>query len=80
MAAGLVGALSADEAVASVDTAGFRSAGGAVALVVHGRDLSLLAKAVTRAIAETRVDVDLVQPSSLALDAIRAANPGGGSA
>jgi ABC-type multidrug transport system ATPase subunit len=81
-AGALVGALSAEEAIVSVDTAAYSRAspgssvpdgGEAVVLVVHGRDLVLLSRALTRAIGATGVDVELVEPSALPLDAIRAA-------
>ncbi len=70
-AAALVGILSGVDAVARVETSTY--AGGAVAVIVSGRDLALLSAAVTHAIARARVDVELVEPSTLSLDAIRAA-------
>lgn len=70
-AAALVGVLSGADAVTRVETAAY--AGGAVAVVATGRDLALLSAAVTQAIATARVDVELVEPSTLSLDAIRSA-------
>lgn len=67
-AGALVAALGADEAVARVDTS--VHAGGAVMLAVFGRDVVRLAAAITRAIAERRVDVELIEPATLPLDAI----------
>lgn len=72
-AAALAGVLGGDDAVLRVETAAFAAPPGAVAVVAAGRDLALLARAATRAIAATRVEVELVEPSTLALDAIRAA-------
>ncbi|MBX3202567.1 MAG: ATP-binding cassette domain-containing protein [Labilithrix sp.] len=72
-AAALAGVLGGDDAVLRVETSPFAAPPGAVAVVVTGRDLALLARAVTSAIASTRVDVELVEPSTLSLDAIRAA-------
>lgn len=70
-AAVLVGALSASDAVSRVETSAYGLSG--VAVVVSGRDLALLAAAVTHAIATARVDVELVESSPLSLDAIVAA-------
>ncbi|MBX3233013.1 MAG: ATP-binding cassette domain-containing protein [Labilithrix sp.] len=70
-AASLIGALGREDAVVRVDSAAF-AAGEATVLHVHGDDLGALAKAVTRAIAAAKVDVDLVEPSIMPLDAIRA--------
>lgn len=70
-AATLISALGLDPAVSSVEMGAF-AAGRATSLSVHGNDLGALAKAVTRAIAASRVDIDLIEPSILPLDAIRA--------
>ena len=70
-AAALVAALSGVEAVTRVETSSYT--GGGVAVAVSGCDLALLSTAVTRAIATARVDVELVEPSTLSLDGIRAA-------
>lgn len=70
-AAALISALGRDPAVSSVEMGAF-AAGRATSLSVHGDDLGALAKAVTRAIAAAKVDIDLVEPSILPLDAIRA--------
>ena len=70
-AAALVSALGGSDAVARVETAAY--AGGAVAVLVTGRELERLSTAVTHAIASTGVDVELVEPNTLSLDAIRAA-------
>ncbi|GEM_PF-1503468 len=72
-AASLVGALSGHEAVLRVESSSAPTTSGASVVTAFGRDLALLANAVTRAIATARVDVDLVEPSTLPLDAIRAA-------
>jgi ABC-2 type transport system ATP-binding protein len=72
-AASLVGALSAADAVTRVDTSTYAAPSGAVGVVVSGRDLTLLARAITHAIATTSVEIELVEPSTLSLDAIRAA-------
>lgn len=72
-AARLAGILGAVDTVTRVETSVYASPSGAAALVVSGRDLDLLAKAVTEAIATARVDVELVEPSTLSLDAIRLA-------
>ncbi len=69
--AAIVSALGGDEAVLHVETSSGR--GGAGIVSVFGRDLTLLAKAVTRAIGSAGVDVDLIEPNTLALDAIRMA-------
>ena len=71
-AATLIGALGQDPAVSRVESAAF-AAGRGTALLVHGPDLAALAKALTRAIATAKVDVDVVEPSIMPLDAIRAA-------
>lgn len=71
-AATLVGALGRDGAVARVESAAFAD-GKATALHVYGDDLEALARAVTRAIAASNVNVDLIEPSIQPLDAIRAA-------
>lgn len=70
-AASLISALGRDPAVASVEMGAF-AAGRATSLSVHGNDLEALAKAVTRAVAASKVVIDLVEPSILSLDAIRA--------
>lgn len=70
-AASLISALGREEAVSSVDMGAF-AAGRATSLSVHGNDLGALAKAVTRAIAHSKVNIDLIEPSILPLDAIRA--------
>ncbi len=70
-AAALVSALSGSDAVTRVETAAY--AGDAVAVLVTGREVERLARAITHAIATARVDVELVEPSTLSLDAIRAA-------
>jgi ABC-type multidrug transport system ATPase subunit len=70
-AAALIGALGREEAVGRIDSAAF-AAGRATTLTVHGDDLAALASAVTKAIADAKVDVDLIEPSVLPLDAIRA--------
>jgi len=70
-AAALIGALGREDAVGRVESTAF-AAGAATALTVHGDDLGALAKAVTRAIAEAKIDVDLVEPSIMPLDLIRA--------
>lgn len=71
----LMSALSAAPLVTRVDATLVRGDGetAAVAVTVSGRDLLGVAKAITRAIASARVDVDLVEPNVLPLDAIRAA-------
>lgn len=70
-AARLIAALGREEAVSSVDMGAFAT-GRATSLSVHGSDLGALAQAVTRAIAGAKVDVDLIEPSILSLEAIRA--------
>lgn len=70
-AATLISALGRDPAVSSVEMGAFAS-GRATSLSVHGNDLGELAKAVTRAIARSKVNIDLIEPSILPLDAIRA--------
>jgi ABC-type multidrug transport system ATPase subunit len=70
-AATLISALGREEAVSSVEMGAF-AAGRATSLSIHGHDLGALAKAVTRAIAESKVNIDLIEPSILPLDAIRA--------
>lgn len=72
-AARLAGLLGADDAVTSLETAAHPSRSGAVTIVVAGTDRSLLAHAVTHAIAAAKVDVELVEPSMLSLDGIRGA-------
>lgn len=72
-AAALAGILGGADAVTRLETAAYAPRPPAVAIVVAGRDLARLSRAVTRAIATTRVDVELVEPSTLSLDAIRAA-------
>lgn len=72
-AASLVTALGEHEAVLRVESSSAPTASGAGVVTAFGRDLALLASAVTRAIASARVDVELVEPSTLPLDAIRAA-------
>ncbi len=72
-AAALAGILGGDDAVARVETATYAAPSEAVSVVVSGRDLARLSQAVTRAIATARIDVELVEPSTLSLDAIRAA-------
>ena len=72
-AAALAGILGGDDAVARVETATYAAPSEAVSVVVSGRDLARLSRAVTHAITTARVDVDLVEPSTLSLDAIRAA-------
>ncbi|MBX3220199.1 MAG: hypothetical protein KF795_06740 [Labilithrix sp.] len=72
-AAALAGILGGDDAIARVETSAYTAPSGAVAVLVAGRDLALVARAVTRAIATTRVDVELLEPSTLSLDAVRAA-------
>jgi len=72
-AAALAGILGGDDAVARVETATYAAPSEAVSVVVSGRDLARLSRAVTHAIATARVDVELVEASTLSLDAIRAA-------
>lgn len=79
----LVAALASDPAVASVETAAFArppgrpestsGAASALGVVVAGADLLALARAVNRAAAEARVDVEAIEPDVVPLDAIRAA-------
>jgi len=71
-AALLIAELGKDAAVSSVELGAFAT-GRSTSLSVHGNDLAALAKAVTRAIASSKVNVDLVEPSIMPLDAIRAA-------
>jgi ABC-2 type transport system ATP-binding protein len=74
--AALLAALSTDEAVARADSAAYPAAepaSAAVVLAVYGRSLSALAHAVTRAVASTGVDVELVEAATQPLDKIRAA-------
>ena len=70
-AAALVSVLGGSDAVARVETAAY--AGGAVAVLVTGRDLERLSTAVTQSIATSGVDVAMVEPDTLSLDAIRMA-------
>jgi ABC-2 type transport system ATP-binding protein len=79
-AAALAGILGADEAVTRIETSTYATCSprdanspAAVAVSVFGRDPGRLSKAVTRAIAAARVDVELIESSTLPLDAIRAA-------
>lgn len=71
-AASLIATLGQDAAVARINSAAFATGRG-TALVVHGPNLAALAKAVTRAVATSKVDIDVVEPSIMPLDAIRAA-------
>lgn len=77
-AAALTSILGSDESVTRIETSTYArarsgEAAQAVAVVVFGPDPSRLARAVTHAIATTRVAVDLVEPIALPLDAIRTA-------
>jgi ABC-2 type transport system ATP-binding protein len=82
-AAKLLTALAAAEAAVRVETQPARS--GSVFLLVSGANLTALVRAVTHAIATARVDVELIEPIALPLDAIRlamaarAASPAGAS-
>lgn len=71
--ASLVAALSGDPAVVRVETSSFAASAGGTLVSAWGPSLPLLSKAVTRAIAGARVEVELVEPSTLPLDALRAA-------
>lgn len=68
-AAHLVAALTTHPAVAKIESTTIAS--GAVIVSVAGKDLALLARAVTQTIAATNVEVDLVEAGTLSLDAIR---------
>ncbi len=71
-AAALAGILGADASVMRVETTAY-AAGAAVALTVTGDDAGRLARALTHAIAAAGVDVELIEPSALSVDALRAA-------
>ena len=70
-AASLISAMSGEDAVVKIETSSYAS--GGVGLLVTGTQLEALSRAVTRAIANARVDVELIEPSALPLDAIRVA-------
>ncbi|HVJ89428.1 MAG TPA: hypothetical protein VM580_06455, partial [Labilithrix sp.] len=72
-AAALARALGASAAVVRLETTDYALPSGAVALVVSGPDLDRLSREVTHSIATERVDVELVEPSTSSLDALRAA-------
>jgi ABC-type multidrug transport system ATPase subunit len=81
-AAALAAALSQEEGVEVAETSivphGARTEAeaprrDAVTLFARGQDLRSLAAAVTRAVGRTRIDVELIEPSVLPLDALRAA-------
>jgi ABC-2 type transport system ATP-binding protein len=74
-AAPFVAALGGAEAVGSVESAAFAPIGAlqaAVAVLVSGPDLLLLARAVAAAAASTGTDVTAIESAVLPLDAIRA--------
>jgi ABC-type multidrug transport system ATPase subunit len=69
--AALIAALTGDDAVGTVETSLFAARAGGLVVTVSGPDLARLSRAITRAIAETRVEVELIEPTALSLDAIR---------
>jgi ABC-type multidrug transport system ATPase subunit len=68
-AAHLLQALTTHPAVAKIESTTIAS--GAVILSIAGKDLALLARAVTQTIAATNVEVELVEAGTLSLDSIR---------
>lgn len=72
-AAAIASALGASDVVTHLEVSAYAPSSGAVGVLVSGSNLAELSRVVTRAIASARVDVDLVEPSALSLDAIRAA-------
>jgi ABC-type uncharacterized transport system ATPase subunit len=70
-AALLASSLGASEVVKQLEVTTYAS--GASAISITGSDPALLGRAVTHSIATTGIDVDLVEPSTLSLDAVRAA-------
>lgn len=70
-AAAIASALGTSEAVTHLEVSAYAPTSPAMAIFVSGSNLAELSRAVTRAIASARVDVELVEPSALSLDALR---------
>jgi ABC-type multidrug transport system ATPase subunit len=70
-ATALVGALAGADGVIRVESSTYED--GAILLLVTGNDLVRLSRTITHAIATSRVDVDLIEPATLAHDAIATA-------
>lgn len=68
----LVAAIGNNEGITHVESHSARTS-GAIALIVTGHDLAVVAKAITHAVAIVRVDVELIEPIALPLDALRVA-------
>jgi len=70
-AAKLIAMLTPNPAVKRIESTNVKS--GAVVLAMAGGDLAALARAVTQAIAQNAVDIELVEAGTLSLDAVRQA-------